>query len=391
MARDNENQSLREYGNRRKRYKRIRNSIILVLFLAAVGIGIGYLIYLFNKSYDDYKAVNSVDIPGDTADGYLSYGSDVIKYGKDGAQAYDKSGKTIWNASFEMSDPITDVCGSYAVIADRGGMSVHIFNDKGEAGSLTMLYRITDVEVASQGVVAVMMEEGENNHCNLYDTDGTLLVEVPNTINNAGYPLDITLSNDGTKLVVIYLTVTSGDLISNVTCYNFTGVGDNFENKIVGNYTSSKGVLAPKVVFLNNDTFCSFKDNGFLLCAMKETPSKIKEITLEGSIKSILYNKNYSGVVLEAKDGSSKHLMLYNLKGKLVLDKVIDLDYSRIFLTDEEIIMYNKTDCIIMKISGKVKFRHTFDRDITAIYPINNLDRYYLISDKSLSDIQLED
>jgi hypothetical protein len=391
MANRNENQSLREYGNRRKRYKRIRNFIILFLILAAVAVGIIYMIYLHNKSYHGYKAVSTTEIAGNTAVGYLDYGASVIKYSKDGALAYDKSGKVLWNGAYEMSDPIADVNGQYVAIADRGQKSVRVFNKKGEAGSFKVLYEITDVEVASsQGVTAVMMTKGENNYFSLYDVDGTVLSEGENTVNNAGYPLDIDLSEDGTKLVVIYMSVVSGDLVSNVTCYNFTDVGKNKTDNCAGIFTS-KGIMAPKVVFLNNDTFCSFKDDGILLCSMKELPKKIDEITLKGNIRSVLYNKNYAGVVLSTPDGSSKKLMLYNLKGKLVLDKTIDFEYTNIFLTDEEIIMYNDTTCVVMKMDGKVKFRHTFENSISAFYPINNLDRYYLIGEKKLYDIQLED
>jgi hypothetical protein len=391
MARDNESQSLREYGNRRKRYKRIRNFIILVLIIAAAAAGISYFIYINNKSYHEFKVIKTTEISGDTAVGYLSYGSAVIKYGHDGALAYDKTGKVLWNESYEMSDPITDICEEYVVIADRGGTAIHIFNNKGEVGSITTLYSITDVEVAHQGVVAVMSEDGEKNHYYLYDQDGTNLVDKANTVNNAGYPLDITLSNDGTKLVIVYMSVTTGELISNVTCWNFSEVGENYTDNFAGNFTSPKGVLVPKVVFLNNNTFCSYKDNGFLLFSMRELPKVIKEITLDGAIKSVLYNKDYAGFVLESKDGSSKHLMLYDLKGDLALDKPIDFDYSKIYLTDSEIIIYNNTGCSIMKMNGKVKFKYTFDSNITGLYPINNLDRYYLVNETGLSDIQLGD
>lgn len=391
MANGNENQSLREYGNRRKRYKRIRNFIILFLILAAVAVGIIYMIYLYNKSYHGYKAVNTTEIAGNTAVGYLDYGASVIKYSKDGASSYDKSGKVLWNASYEMSDPIADVNGQYVVIADRGGKSVHIYNNKGEVGNFHALYEITDAEISSgQGVTAIMMTKGESNYFSLYDIDGTVLGEGENTVNNAGYPLDIDLSEDGTKLVVNYLSVASGDLVSNVTCYNFTNVGKNEKNNCVGIF-GAKGIVVPKVAFLNNNTFCGFKDNGFLLCSMREIPKKIKEITFKRKIQSVLYNKDYAGAVLESADGSSKQLILYNLKGKQVLDKAIDFDYKNIFLTEEEIIMYNDTACVVMKMDGRVKFRHTFEKSITAFYPINNLDRYYLISEKELYDIQLED
>lgn len=391
MAREYENQALREYANRKKRYKRIRNFIICILLLAVILVGAIYITYLYNKSYKNYKVVKSTEVSSDGTVGYLSYGSSVIKYGKDGAIAYDKSGNVLWNGSYNMSDPITDICEQYVVIADRGGKSVNVYNNKGKAASYETPYEITKVEVARQGVVAALMEEGDANYIELYDLDRTLLGEAGNTINNAGFPLDMSLSNDGKKLGLICLSITKGDLVSFLACYNFSEVGDNYLNKFVGGGNFDKGIVASKVEFLNNNTFCVFKDNGFMLYSMKEIPSDIKEIKLEGNIQSILYNEKYVGVVLETPDGSSRNLKVYNLKGKLVLDKAIDFEYKQIYITDEEIIMYNDLSSVIMKMNGKIKFSHTFKSNITGFYPINNLDHYYLISETKLSDVQLAD
>ncbi|MDD3173859.1 MAG: DUF5711 family protein [Herbinix sp.] len=391
MAKENENQVYKEYSNRRKRYKRRRNIMIISLLLLLAVVGVAYLINLYNRSYHDYKVMKTTEIKGENAVGYLSYGSSVIKYGKDGAVAYDKDANPLWNGSYEMSDPIADTCGKYVVIADKGNNSVHIYNEKGEVGSFATLYDIVKVEVAYQGVVAALMEEGDTNYIILYDSDGTKLDEAKNTVNNAGFPMDISLSDDGKKLVAIYLSVSEGDIVSNVVFYNFGDVGDNYTNQIVGGYIFDKGIVSPRAAFLNNDTVCVYKNNGFVIYSMKEKSKDVHEENLKGKIQSILYNKNYTGVVLESEDGTAKRLMLYNLTGKKVLDKTLDFDYKRIFMTDEEIIMYDDASCIIMKVNGKVKFKYTFEGNISDFYPINNLDRYYLINETKLSEIQISE
>lgn len=390
MAKEYENQSIREYGNRKKRYKRRRNILIVTLLLAVVSIFAIYMAIQNNRCYKSYKVVNSKEIVTSTVTGYLSFGSNIVKYGKDGAAAYNRTGKQVWNSSYNMSDPISDQCGNYIAIADRGGNSVHIFGSKGETGSFKTLYNITKIEVSYRGVTAVMMQEGERYYIKLYDQDGTDLLDFKRSVKQIGYPLDMSLSNDGQKMVLSCLAVSNGDLVSKVGCYNFDNVGENVEDNYVGGYKYNKGIVAPKIVFLNNDTFCVYRDNGFSIYSMKERPSVVKEINLKGTIQSILYNQKNTAVIVQSEDGSVRHLMLYNLKGKLVLNKPIDFDYKKIYMTDQEFIMYNDMNCIIMRMNGNQKFKGTFKTELAGIYPINNLDEYYLISETKLSDMKLK-
>lgn len=391
MAKENQEQSFREYGKRKKRIKRIRNTIIGMLLLALALGGTVYVIRLYNKDYRSYKVVKTMDVTGETAIGYLNYGSSLVKYSRDGAVAYDKDGGLQWNGSYEMSDPIADTCGKYVVVADRGGTLIHIFDENGAVSNITTLYKIVKVEIASQGVVAALMEEGDINYYFLYDTDGTVLVDKGNSINNEGYPMDIALSDDGKKLIINCLDVSEGKLASNLGCYNFDEVGQNWVNNMVGGFPFNNGHIVPEVAFLNNNTFCAYKDNGFVLYEMNQMPKKIHEETLEGRILSVFYNEKYTGVVLEPKEGTSKRIMLYNLKGDKILDKPLNFDYKKIMLVDEEIIMFDNLSCLIMKTSGKVKFRYPFEGYVAGVYPINNLDRYFLVNGNQISQIQLKE
>jgi hypothetical protein len=389
MSKENEGQTLRDYGNRKKRYKRRRNIIISTLLLLLAVVGIAYLFRIYNKNYHSYEVLKTTDNTGDFTAGYLSYGSAVVKYSRDGAVAYDKDNNLIWNGSYEMKDPIANTCGKYVVVADRGDKSIHIFNGKGSVGSFTTQYNILKVEVASQGVVAALMEEGETNYISLFDVDGTVLGDKITNVNNAGYPIDMSLSNDGEKLVVSYLSVTKGKLISTVAFFNFGEVGQNYTDRFVGGYEFEDAIV-PRVTFIDNDTVCVYKDNGFLIYSMSEIPNLIHEETLEGNtIQSVMYNDKYTGIVLEAGEASPKKLLLYDFEGNKVLERDLEFDYEKIFLTEEEIIMYDNVSCIILKTNGTEKFRYTFDVNIAAFYPINNLDRYFLINESKISEILL--
>jgi len=391
MPDNNEDRALREVGIRKKRYKRRRRAIIAALLLLLLVMGAAYFITIYNRVYESFGIIKTTEITGANAAGYLSYGSSIVKYSKDGAVAIDKDGNQIWNGSFEMADPIADACGKYVIVADRDGKSVHIFDHEGEVNSFNTLYDIQKVEVATQGVFVVLMEEEDQNYIYLYDEDGTVLSEKVTSTGGEGFPMDISLSEDGKKYVVSYLSYSGGVLINNVSFFNFDEVGQNETDRLVGFFKSDEGVIVPRVEFVNNDTVCAYKDNSIELFTIREKPAIITEIKMEEKIQSILYNEAYVGVVVQADGTSAKQLRVYDLSGKKVLDKAIDFDYKTIYLSGEEVIMYDSTSCIIMKLNGKIKFRHTFENNIKAIYPINDLDRYYLATDSKVYEIQLEE
>lgn len=390
MAKENEGQALRDYENRKRRLKRRRRAFFILVLLLIVVIGAVYFISLYNRNYDSYSVLKTADITGEGAVGYLSYGSSVVKYSKDGAVAIGKDGDLLWNGAYEMSDPIADTCGEYVVVADRDGNSIHIYNEKGKVNDITTEYDIIKVEIASQGVVAVLMEKGDKNYLKLYDDDGTVLAEKMTSDNTEGYPLDISLSDNGKKLALSYISYTGGILTDKVSFYNFDEVGQNFTDGLVGGWPYTDEII-PRIAFVNNDTVCAFKDNGLLIYHMKETPKDPIEVKLDGKIQSILYNKDYVGVVLQTEGTSARQIVLYNLEGNQVLKEALDFQYEEIYLSEKEIIMYNNMSCQIMKLRGKTKFKYTFDSNIEGLYPINNLDRYYFANDSKLYVIQLQE
>ncbi|MDF2539651.1 MAG: hypothetical protein K0S76_2672 [Herbinix sp.] len=399
MANETEGQTLRDYGKRKKRYRRVRRFIFGMVVLGIAAAGIIYWIRLTNMTYHNYEVVNTTQNTGEYKGGYLSYGSSVVKYNKDGAIALNKEGDVLWNASFEMADPIAESCEEYVVIADRGNKVIHTFNKDGEVGNITTLHNIVKVEIAKQGVVAALMEEEDTNYIKFFKVDGSevtssedtsTLAEMVKGTDEVGYPLDFSLSNDGKKMVVSFLSVTSGKLVSAVGFYNFDEVGQNKTDNFTGGQ-SYEDIIVPKVEFLNNDTVCIYRENGIDWYSVREIPNQIKEVNFDQKIKSILSNDKYSGVVIEEDGDTTGKLMLYDLKGNKVLDKKLSMDYDKIYLAGEEIIIHDNLTCLVMKTSGKEKFRYTFDGNISAFYPINGMDKYYLINGSEISTIILKE
>jgi len=378
--------ALRDYGTRSKRYRRNRAIILISLLVLIIIFCVIYLIRLFNRSYQDYEVMGRVANTEENLGGYLEYKGAVVRYGKDGAVAVDGKGNLLWNGSYEMTEPIADTCGDYVVIADRGGKQLHIFDRKGLAGSIRTNHPIIKVQTAEQGVVAVLMIEENTSYLEIYNKEGELLGEKITDMVKDGYPMDFSLSDDGKKVAATYFCLKNGEVVNNILFLNFGEVGKNFTDRTVGAdiYNS---IIVPRITFLDNDTVCAFKEDGLLIYSMEEKAEIYQTITLDGRILSILHNEKYAGVVMENEKG--KRLLLYDLKGNQVLNMALDFDYGTIYISGDEIIMFNDLSCVIYRANGREKFKCTFTTNISALYPINHLDRYFMVSPAEILEIKL--
>lgn len=126
-------------------------------------------------------------------------------------------------------------------------------------------------------------------------------------------------------------------------------------------------------------------ENGFLLYSMKQKQEEIAKITFEETIKSVMTSEKYIGVILEEYSGADKYrILIYNLKGKKVLEQDLNFDYDTVQLTNTDIIFSSELYCHIIRLNGKKKFEMIFDQPISAILPCDGNRKYYFISDYSI-------
>ena len=78
----------------------------------------------------------------------------ILRYSPDGVSLVNKKLEAVWAESYQMQNPIADVCGSRAVIADRDGTSMVFLDKSGMTGSVTTSYAIVKAKVSRSGLVA---------------------------------------------------------------------------------------------------------------------------------------------------------------------------------------------------------------------------------------------
>ena len=379
----------REVPVNKDRHKKQVTAIVAFLVLATI---LAVYLWIQSISYNGYEVIDSTDITEYSSLQYAEYMDNLIKYSKDGATYFNKKGNSVWSESYNMKMPHAVVSGEYVAIADLNGNQVCILDADGKVSSVNMPYAIRDIDIADQGVFAVVLENSTENYINLYDKNGELITEIQTTINKSGYPLDITLSNDGKKLFTSYLYMDGVEVKNGLAAYNFGSVGQNENSdRLMGGYKFEDTII-PKVEFLNTDTICAFGDNQFVLYSMKEKPSKKAEINFDEPLRSIFNNNEYIGVVYDNKDKSISDkyvLQVYNINGKTVLKKTFNNAYNNIHMVDDQIVIIGDTDCIIFNMKGNVKFKYSFKDKVVDMIPNGAKNEYVLLHETKLETIRL--
>lgn len=389
----NGSEETQEHNKRVQREISRRKKIVFfaVLIVAAVT---GIVIYvMLHKEYKGYKVVKSAETNYENTASYVQFAGNLLKYTPDGVSYINANGDTVWSAGINMLMPMAVTSGDYAVIADMSGNSVCVFNTSGQVSSLTMPYAICDVDVASQGAFAVMLESDKTNYVNLYDKNGNVVYEMQTTLDKSGYPLDMTISDDGRKLFTSYINIAGNSVQDNLAAYNFGDVGQNSNaDRMVGGYMFENEVV-PKVEFIDNDTVAAFGTNTISIYDMKEKPSFKTDIKFENEIRSVFYNKDYIGVIQDNQEETSEHMykvQVYDLKGNKKFDDYIDFPYSNVYAADKEIIISGGNNCLIYRKDGSVKFDGTLSGNINSIVPSGNHLEYIVVYDTVTETIKLK-
>lgn len=389
-----------ETGEKKTRNGHVIGWLLLLIVLIAVGAG-AYFVFFHHTYYNDFEVLSEAPSDDATRMTYIPYNNSLIKYSQEGITYLDKDGQPIWVESYKMKQPVAVVSGEYIAMADLNGNSVYVFNASGKVNSMEMPYTICNIDVASQGVFAVVLENETENYIEIYDKNGKIIADLRTTIEDSGYPMDITLSEDGTKLVTSYITVNGVTVENSIAAYNFGEVGQNTTDRLVGGFNNLGDTIVPQIEFLSNDVICAFGDNQFLLYSMKEKPSEKAAISgFQGEIQSIFYNSKYIGIVergtmdsgddTETEPSALYTMRVFDTNGNQKFSVPLPLSYDNIYATENEIIVVSSSECRIYDFSGQLKFSYCFSKEVRNLVPTGNQRQYIIVFDDSTQIIHLQ-
>lgn len=381
---------LKKEQMKREKMKKIVPIVVLIVLIVGT---VSFSLFQTNRTYTNYTITGFIERADSNSVRYMEYNGKILKYSKDGASAMKLNGEILWNGSYEFKNPYAAVCGEYVAIADIGGKEIVVYNGKDAGTRLSVKFPIEQIDIAKQGVVAVILEDDDRAKINIYDPYSIteqLKVSIKTSTDSDGYPVAIGLSEDGSKLVTSFINISKGILQSSLNFYNFGAVGQNSVDRIVGSRPMNKDIIVD-VDFINEDTICAFSERGFYLYEMKETPQDLKEVKLEEKIKSVCYSKNHIAVVKENMGNQIEQysVIVYDKQGEVVLEQEIDYRYEKIQLAEQEIIFYDETACNIMRFNGSEKFCCGFENPIIYFSNITSSDKYIMVNQENINEIRL--
>lgn len=344
-----------------------RTAVIIMIVLAFIGI---IWLYMSLRQYTDYEIRASAERADTKASKFEEFQENILKYSNDGAIYIDHYNERIWNQTYEMSNPTIDKCGNYLVIYDKKGKDIYILNETGLVHRMETNYPITQVSIASQGTIAILMDNQSRGLLYLYDKEGNLLVNGAIHGEKGGYPVAIALSEDAIKLGVSILDVKGGSVQSSVVFYNFSSAGENAIDHIVS-INTYEDTFIPEVDFVSKDCMIAISDSGVLIFEGAQTPSETSRIELPEKINSLIYNNKYIGTVSDGTEElPGKIIRTYDLKGRMKMEENTELKYSNIeFLSSDEVCIYNEKVCDIYTANGIFKFHYEFEQEFYKVIP----------------------
>lgn len=381
----------------RKAHNKVRRRrlVIVVVLLVLITGGISaWIYYQRNYQYTSFETAWQIEINEGSLVGYESFGSNVLKYTKDGASYIDNRGKNIWTESYEMKSPIAAVQGDYAAIADMQGNSIYICNLEGRQGQATTLLPISRIAVSGTGIVAVIQEDASSSYIDFYDQTGNKLdIQIKSRMGNNGYPMDISLSQDGTQLVCSYVYHQSGEVKSRVVFYDFSEVGKNIPTRVVGGFDEQfAGTMVPRLTYMGEPYSCAFSGNGLTFFSSKNlaSPELVVQVPIEEQIESVFYSDEYAAVIVRNTSGEfASRLEVYRKDGTHVLSQNFSYEYTGADIDGDLIILYNEDSCEIYNTAGVKKLYAAFDFPISKIRKGRFPDTLVVTGPQQMREIKL--
>ena len=358
-------------------------AVVAVVLLAIFGIRY----YMNNRTFTGYSIASTTERSDTLTTKYAPFGDKILKYSRDGVSYTDDTNSLLFSITYTMQDPILALSQKAGAVADKNGSQIYIFDQEKQMGQITTLLPIKHIAVSNQGVVAVLMEESKSSKLEIYSADGTMIGDGIFDLEDAGYPMNLSISSDGTKIAIAFAQISGSKFNSSVAVYNFDNVGENYVDHLVfaKNYTD---YMIPELHYFDASTLAAVGDGILGFYQGSQIPEIVNEVTIENEIKSVFYGENMAGLVFETVEG--KMLTLYDAKGNLVTQIPFTMDYDNIRIADNRVLIYNDTEMGLYSFSGKECFRHTFETSMVDIFTTKSRSKYLFIYTNETQLVKLQ-
>lgn len=363
-----------------------RSALIIILVIA---IFAAVKIHLDSRTFSEYEVISTSTREGTESSIYENYCGNLLVYSRDGMTAFDKKGTKLWNQPYEMQNPIVRISGEYVAVGDYRGSIIYIMNLNGLVGEVNTDMIIQDFALSEKGVVTAILDNNDTTLIRLLSAEGTTIADLRTSMEDNGYPMAISLSQDNLKLAVSYLRAKSAQVNTSIAFYNFGDVGQNESEHLVSGYNVEEEIV-PFLEFVNSTTAVAVGDEKLLIFKGKQIPELSGEVPIEEEIQSIYYNESYIALTFHNTSSDEKYRIdVYNLNGKRECSFITDLEYKEIMVNNSDLIIYNESAVEIYNINGDLKYQGSFGENISVIIPTESRGKFTVVKEDTIEHIRL--
>lgn len=357
---------------------------------------VAWNIYHGRKSYRAYAVLNQQDVSQGSLVGYEPFKRGFLKYSKDGVSYIGEKNETYWSSSFEMKDPVIDVNGTYAVIADRTGNTLQIFDEKhGKIGECRTERSLDSASVSAGGIVATLEEDSVASYIQFYNPDGTVLdITVKALLEGDGFFTALDLSDDGSQVLVGVAYLEGGVLHGKVAAYDFSEKESSGKGPMRGGVEPFAGKnLISEVRYLQNGTAFAASTRGLFFFRVGEQKVEgYSSVEAEEEIRSLCFDRSYVGIVLNdtvSKNGPYR-IELYNSSGERVMHANFGEHYSASFVDKGTVFLLGSDTLTIFLKNGTKQFSGNVDFSLVRAVRRPGENRYLWLGASHIKEVKLK-
>ena len=357
---------------------------------------VAWNIYHGRKSYRAYAVLNQQDVSQGSLVGYEPFKRGFLKYSKDGVSYIGEKNETYWSSSFEMKDPVIDVNGAYAVIADRTGNTLQIFDEKhGKIGECRTERSLDSASISAGGIVATLEEDSVASYIQFYNPDGTVLdITVKALLEGDGFFTALDLSDDGSQVIVGVAYLEGGVLHGKVAAYDFSEKESSGKGPMRGGVEPFAGKnLISEVRYLQNGTAFAASTRGLFFFRVGEQKVEgYSSVEAEEEIRSLCFDRSYVGIVLNdtvSKNGPYR-IELYNSSGERVMHANFGEHYSASFVDKGTVFLLGSDTLTIFLKNGTKQFSGNVDFSLVRAVRRPGENRYLWLVASHIKEVKLK-
>lgn len=345
-----------DYIDRERLQRQEKRSDIFACFMILTVFALAVLFYFRNYTFTTYALDEVSFVRGSRTARLYDFSEGTVMIENDAVSYFTDAG-SVFATTIAVKDPAAAFCGDYFAFYDRGGYQVYVCDASGVLSTVKVSRKILGIDISATGVTAVFTESNDAAYISYFDRFGNRLpVEVKTVLNASGYPVHISISPDGQKLIALFYSTENGIGESRLVFYDFENGRE--ENSYVmaafeDYYSTNTFLIDAK--FMDDTHAVVIGDNqvSFLTYTEKHTVENRRR-DFQAPVRSVLFTDSFFLTVEESKTGNLVNV--YNAEGETYASFYGPDEYDVMTADDRYLVFGEKERLYFYNLSGRKRY-----------------------------------